>query len=208
MKKYLEETYFINFSNSAIQEFVAKNVEESDTPMEKTTKLYYAVRDGFWYNPLRLSFTQENWQASEQISRNYGHCLDKSNIMIACLRSVDIPARIHLSKVKNHIGVEKIVEKLGTDELTPHGFVEAFLEEKWVKLTPVFNKELCEMLKVHPLEFDGKNDAIFQAFDKNGNQFMEYLEDYGTFADLPLDFIIQKMEEHYPAEILAKVKGM
>lgn len=205
MEEYLQETYFINFSHEAVQQFIAKHTDEKDSLIEKTIKLYYGVRDKFWYHPLRLSFTKTDWQASEQIIRNYGHCIDKSNIMIACLRAIGIPARFHLSKVRNHIGVEKIIEKIGTDELTPHAYVEAFLEDKWVKLTPVFNQELCEMLQVHPLDFDGKNDALFQAFDKNGQQFMEYLEDYGTFADLPFDFVIDKLKTHYPIEILASI---
>jgi hypothetical protein len=61
------------------------------------------------------------------------------------------------------------------------------------------------MLNVEPLEFDGENDSLFQSFDKKGNQFMEYLEYYGSFEDLPLDFIIQKMREHYPEELLSSV---
>lgn len=203
MEEYLKESYFINFSDAAIRQFVAKSIEGDETPTEKTVKLFYAVRDGWWYHPYRLSFEEQNWQASHVAQRRYGHCIDKSNLMIACLRSVGIPARLRLSKVKNHIGVEKIIEKMGTDELVPHANVEVFLAEKWVKMTPVFNQELCSMLGVAPLDFDGKNDALFQAFDKNGNQFMEYLEDYGTFADLPYDFIVKKMEEHYPAEVLA-----
>ena len=27
---------------------------------------------------------------------------------------------------------------------------------------------------------------------------MEYIEDYGTFDDVPLDFMKQNIEEHYP----------
>lgn len=203
MKEYLQETYFIDFSNEAIQQFLQKNIDENDTPMEKTVKLYYAIRDGWRYHPFLLNFAKTNWRASHLMQRDYGHCIDKSNLMVACLRHENIPSRISFAKVKNHIGVEKITEKLGTDELVPHAFAEVFLDEKWLKITPVFNKELCQVLNVEPLDFDGKNDALFQSFDKNGNNFMEYLEYYGTFADLPLDFIIQKMKEHYPAEILA-----
>ncbi|MFT4761779.1 MAG: transglutaminase-like putative cysteine protease [Paraglaciecola sp.] len=205
MKKYLEETYFINFSDASIQQFLEKHLDEENTEMEKVSKLYYAIRDGWWYHPYRLNFEKSTWQASHLMHRKYGHCIDKSNLMIACLRGIGIPARLNLAKVKNHIGVEKIIEKMGTDELVPHAFAEVYLKEKWVKMTPVFNKELCQMLNVEPLEFDGENDSLFQSFDKKGNQFMEYLEYYGSFEDLPLDFIIQKMREHYPEELLSSV---
>ena len=48
------------------------------------------------------------------------------------------------------------------------------------------------------LDFDGENDCLFQAYDDTKGQFMEYLADYGHFADLPFDFIFQNMYEHYP----------
>lgn len=203
MEKYLAETYFINYSDKSIQEFLQKTIDENDTSTEKAVKLYYAIRDGWWYHPYRISFEKPNWRASHTMQRKYGHCIDKSNLMIACLRAIGVPARLNLAKVKNHIGVEKIIEKMGTDELVPHAYLEAFLNERWVKITPVFNKELCSVLNVKPLGFDGENDALFQSFDKSGNQFMEYLEYYGAFEDLPLDFIIQKMRSYYPAAVLA-----
>ena len=34
-------------------------------------------------------------------------------------------------------------------------------------------------------DFDGINDSIFHPFDKSGNKHMEYVEDHGTFTDLP-----------------------
>ena len=67
-----------------------------------------------------------------------------------------------------------------------------------VKATPVFNAELCDKLGVEPLGFDGENDAVFQESDKEGNPFMEYIEDHGTFVDVPLDKITLGMKTHYP----------
>jgi hypothetical protein len=73
------------------------------------------------------------------------------------------------------------------------------LDSKCIKATPAFNKELCELLNVNVLEFDGETDSIFQEFDQTGNQiFMEYLEDYGAFNEVPLAFMFELMKEHYP----------
>ena len=83
--------------------------------------------------------------------------------------------------------------------MVPHGYVEIFLEEKWVKATPAFNKSLCEKLNVHVLEFNGEEDSIFQEYcAENENKFMEYIEDYGTFETNPLDKIETLLLEHYP----------
>ena len=66
-----------------------------------------------------------------------------------------------------------------------------------VKASPAFNQELCERYSVQPLAFDGRTDSIFQEYNEEGSQFMEYLEYYGGFEDVPLKFIFEKWKEHY-----------
>lgn len=196
--EYLTETPFLCFSNDKLKEFAKKVTEDCKTDKEKAIALYYAVRDGWKYNPYRISFRVEDWTASTIFERPDGHCQDKSILLITLARACGIPARLHLAKVKNHIAVEKLTEKFGTNILTPHGYMEFYINEKWVKATPAFNKKLCERMGVSPLEFDGETDSYFQEYDAKGSIFMEYLEDYGTFADVPLDFMKKNIVEHYP----------
>ncbi|SDX15501.1 transglutaminase-like domain-containing protein [Flavobacterium degerlachei] len=200
MKQYTEETFHFDLSNEKIQNAVTfLNSEGPLTEKEFAVKAYLYVRDNWPYYPYRFSLINEDWRASELIAHKRGHCIDKVVILIAILRAVHIPARLGLAKVKNHIAVDQIVEKFGSDVLVPHGYIEMYLDSKWIKATPAFNKELCELLNVHPLEFDGETDSVFQEFDKNGNQeFMQYLQDYGTFNEVPLPFMFQLMKEHYP----------
>lgn len=194
----LSPTYFFNYDHPVIQELVAEFQREELMDKKKAIGLYLKVRDGWRYNPYRISFRKEALQASTIAKQKDGHCIDKAILYIAGLRALDIPARLRLAKVKNHIAVERLTEKFGTNELTPHGMVEVCLDGAWVKATPAFNKELCELIGVAPLEFDGEEDSIFQEFGNSGQEFMEYLEDYGSFEDVPLDFIRKNMEENYP----------
>ena len=113
-------------------------------------------------------------------------------------RSVEIPSRLSFYNVRNHIATERLVAALEKDYLVVHGAAELFLNGKWVKATPAFNKRLCEFLRVDPIEFDGKGDAIFQEYDKAGNVFMEYIHDYGAFDDLPYELFLEELEKHYP----------
>jgi transglutaminase-like putative cysteine protease len=195
---YLSPTYFFDFEREEIQDLVAefKNISLSDK--EITIALYNKVRDTWRYDPYSLSFSKEKYRASEIAKRSKGHCIDKSIVLIACLRAMNIPARIHLAKVKNHIAVDRLIEKFGSNELTPHGMVDVLLNDKWLKISPTFNASLCTMLNVAPLDFDGENDAVLQAFNEEGTQFMEYLEDYGHFEDVPVAFMAQNAREHYP----------
>ena len=70
---------------------------------------------------------------------------------------------------------------MGTDVFSYHGYVEVWLDEKWIKVTPVFNIELCEKVGVAVQEFDGENDSLFQEFDRAGRRHMEYLLDRGVY---------------------------
>ncbi len=215
LTQYLCPTLFFDYESPEIQKIVEKvkvtSREESETSLpakqiKMATALYLLVRDGYRYNPYQISFRPEHYVASSLVTRKEGHCLDKSIILIAGLRALGIPARLRLAKVKNHIGVERLVEKFGTNVMTPHGMVDIFLNGKWVKASPAFNQSLCEKCNVEPLEFDGINDSVFQEYDRTGGQFMDYLEDYGSFEDVPIDFIKQNIVEHYP-EILSLYKG-
>jgi transglutaminase-like putative cysteine protease len=204
---YLNSTYYFDYNTKEIQNLIKEFKTDALTPKEKAIKLYVKIRDTWRYNPYHLSFAEENYKASVIAQKPDGHCIEKSILLIACLRGLEIPARIHLAKVKNHIGVERFMEKFGTDEITPHGMVNLFLEGKWLKVSPAFNKELCQKCNVATLEFDGENDSIFHEFDNIGNKFMDYLEDYGHFEDVPTEFIYSNFKENYP-QIIEKNKGL
>ncbi len=195
---FISPTYYFDYESNEIEEIVQEFRTDALSTKEKAKQLYLKVRDAYRYDPYFLSFSKEHFKASYLAKQKKGHCIDKSIILIAGLRLLGIPARIHLAKVKNHIGVERLTEKFGTNELTPHGMVDLLLDGKWLKVSPAFNKSLCEMCNVEPLDFDGENDSIFQEFNDEGIEFMEYLEDYGHFEDVPLEFMEANAREHYP----------
>jgi hypothetical protein len=100
--------------------------------------------------------------------------------------------------VRNHLTTERLKRVMKTDVFVFHGYTELYLQDSWVKATPVFNLSLCERFGVRPLEFDGRHDSIFHEYDAHGNRHMEYLHDYGQFADLPFDMMVAEFRRHYP----------
>ena len=198
MQEYLKSTEFLNFDNQTVRDFAEKNTLGTTNQIEKSVKLYLAVRDGFQYNPYILDLRKSGLQASDLLKRNHGYCVEKAVLLSASARAVGIPSRLSFYIVKNHIATEKLEKALKKDYLVFHGASEMFLEGKWVKSTPAFNLNLCKYLGVEPLEFDGKTDSVFQEYDKKGNVFMSYLHDYGAFDDLPYDLYLQELREHYP----------
>ena len=181
-----------------IESFTQKVIEEEEHNLNRAIKIYNAIRDGWKYTASKITLSEEDMKATEIYKRQEGNCIEKSVLMIACCRAANIPARLCLAKVRNQNAVENVEQTFGKDYLVPHGYVELWLNEKWVKATPAFNKSLCKRLGVEVLPFDGINDSIFQQYDQKGGIFMEYLEDYGWFDDIPIDYIIEVMRENYP----------
>jgi transglutaminase-like putative cysteine protease len=197
-KEYLEATYYFDFENEAIQKLIAEFKNDKLSDKEKAIGLYTKVRDDWKYDPYTISLSKEKYKSSHIAKKQSGNCVEKSILFISCLRALGLPARLHLAKVKNHIAVERLIEKFGSNELTPHGMVNIYLGDKWLKASPAFNKSLCEKLNVEPLAFDGENDSFLQQYNSEGTRFMEYIADYGHFEDVPLDFMISNLKEHYP----------
>ncbi len=198
---FLQPNDFVDSDHPAIVAWAAAHSTHGATPIDNAVRLYYAVRDGFRYNPWRVHATPDAYRASGVVVRERadgGHCIDKAVLLAACARSVGIPSRLHFANVRNHIGTEELEKKLGTSLLVFHGYTELHLEGRWVAATPAFNKELCEHLNVAPLEFDGRTDSIFQQFDRDGGDFMEYVHDYGSFPGIPFELMIGEWKRYYP----------
>ena len=194
---YLQPTHYLDYHHPAIQQMIDP-FRDLPTLREQAAALYLHIRDGYRYNPYRISLRPEDYRASVIVGHSDAHCVDKAILYVAGLRALGIPARIHLGTVINHIAVERLTEKFGTNELSPHGMVNLYLDGKWLKASPAFNKELCERCQVDPLEFDGTTDSVFQQYNRTGNQFMEYTEDFGHFEDVPVSFMFETMARKYP----------
>ena len=197
---YLQPTFFVDSEHPDIRRFVKNTIGNEIDKTKIAIKLYYAIRDGWRYNPYNIDLHHTAMKASNIFNRTSksGYCIEKACLLNACLRVADIPSRFCFFDVKNHIGVEKLMQVLKTDVLVFHACSEVFLNEKWIKVTPAFNIELCQYLSVPPLEFDGENDSIFQQYDSTGGLFMEYLKDYGSFHDVPHDMFVRLLHQSYP----------
>jgi transglutaminase-like putative cysteine protease len=124
------------------------------------------------------------------LKKGRAFCVGKASLLCSLGRVCGIPSRVGFATVRNHLATKQLLEFLGSDLFVYHGFVEFYLDNKWVKATPAFNIELCKKHKVVPLEFNGKEDSIFHPFNTEKKQFMEYVDDHGTWADIPVDEIV------------------
>ncbi len=197
MNEFLAPGNFIDSSDSGVVEFSKKN-SAGTTDRERAVALYYAVRDGIRYNPFLDFSDPEAFRASAVLKAGQGFCIGKAALLAASARAAGIAARVGFADVKNHLTTPKLAETMGTDLFVYHGYAEVYVEGHWVKATPAFNLALCRKFRVKPLEFDGRSDSIFHAFDEDERRHMEYLRDRGSYADVPTAQIQQAFRETYP----------
>jgi transglutaminase-like putative cysteine protease len=194
---HLAATPAIDTGHPAVQAFAHEHAHGADE-RQRAVSLTLAVRDQFRYDPYRIDLSLEGMRASSVIAQGYGWCVPKATLLAAVARVAGIPARLGFADVRNHLSTERMRETMDTDLFIWHGYAELWLNGAWRKATPAFNLSLCEKFGLHPLDFDGEHDSIYHPFDKAGNRHMEYVNDRGSFDDLPLARITDDFRRLYP----------
>ena len=194
---YLTPTSIIDSDHESVQDYARKIIEDSLDPVDRAVKLYLAVRDGIRYDPYSPFYLAEHYRASNILKRGRSYCVPKASLLCALGRACGLPSRIGFATVRNHLTTKQLLDFMGSDLFVYHGFVEFYLEGKWVKATPAFNRELCLKHQVPPLEFDGHEDSLFQPYNIQNQKFMEYVEYHGTYADVPVATIVSAWERTY-----------
>lgn len=197
LQQYLSPTRIIDSDHPEIRAFAEATIAGARDPIEKAVRLYYAVRDGIWYDPYYPFFLPEHYRASTVLKGGRAFCIPKASLLCAAGRACGIPSRPGFADVRNHLATRQLLEFMGSDIFVFHAFTEFFLEGKWVKATPAFNKELCARHGVEPLEFGGREDSIFQPYNSENRKFMEYVRFHGSFADIPVERIVAAFRETY-----------
>ena len=197
----LAPTTILDFGHPLVKTFLDETGALSyNDPVQRAKMIYYAVRDRIWYDPYSPFHKPEHYRAGNVVKAGRGYCVPKASLLCALGRAVKMPSRIGFATVKNHLATKQLIEHIGTDLFVYHGYVEFFLGGTWVKATPAFNKELCLRHDVVPLDFNGRDDSIFQLYNLKNKRFMEYVEDHGTFSDIPVEKIVNAWEKAYGKE--------
>ena len=197
-QEYLACSEVIDCFTSVIKDKAVFLTGGKGNKTDNAKKLFYFVRDGIKYRiALFQKIDRKQFKASLTLKRGYGFCISKAILLIALCRACEIPARLHLADIRNHRIPEALKKFIGTDILLFHGYADIFINDRWVKVNPAFDIELCRRNNFIPVEFNGYKDALSHPFDTKGRPHIEYLKDRGSFTDLPLDLILQGLKEYY-----------
>jgi len=135
MMKYLEPTAMLNFQDEALQQLV-KQRGWSDLAYEDRIKEIY----DFVRNEIKFGYNRtDDIPASEVLRDGYGQCNTKSTLLMALLRAVGIPCRIHgfLIDKKMQKGALTGITYLLAPSKIVHAWTEVQLHDDWIVLEGV-----------------------------------------------------------------------
>jgi len=200
MEKYLKPTLTIDCDSKSIKQKFQNLTRGQQEITGKAKSLFYFVRDEIKYTFYVPSDLPEHFRASRIMETGEGFCVQKAVLLTALARAAGIPARLHLADIRNHLLPDKPRQMIGTTVVTYHGYSELYVEGKWVKATPAFDLKMCQKNRIIPVEFDGKNDALFHSHNRDGQLHIEYTKDHGCYEDAPLDEIYDGWVRDYRME--------
>jgi transglutaminase-like putative cysteine protease len=199
MAQFLDAGTFIDSDNPAVVAFARKSAAGITDRRAAALRLYSTVRDTVIYDPYLNFADPANYRASSVLAAGRAFCIGKATLLAACARVIGIPARVGFADVRNHLTSRRFYDMIKTDTFMWHSYTELYLDGRWVKATPAFDRALCDRAGIKPLEFDGATDSLFQPFDQAGRRHMEYLKDRGAFADVPFATIKADFIKFYPS---------
>jgi transglutaminase-like putative cysteine protease len=162
--QYLITTPMCDFNHPLVQECVHRVVADGQSEREKATLIFNFVRDS-----IRFSIAFSRSKASQILKKGFGECLTKTNVQVALLRAVGIPARMRWvmaqTKVLTGLVAPFMLRYLRTD--ASHFWTECYLGGRWISCEAMLDKPLYDgMLKQHlitkdqipTINWDGESD--------------------------------------------------
>lgn len=201
---YLKPTYYIDSDSPSIR-LISRKLS-TPHPHETARALFYFVRDKIIYNPYSLFYLPEHYPASRTLEKGEGYCIQKAVLLAALARACSIPARLVFADITNHLMPPKLWKMMRTN-LFYHGYNELYLDGTWIRVTPTFDRGMCERLNLMPVEFDGRHPGTFHSHDLEGRLHIEYTKDHGHFADLPFEKVMDVFKLYYTKQTLNSWKA-
>lgn len=139
--RYLKPTALLDFDHPSIQRLIARRGWRELEPAEAIPRVYDFCRNElrFGYNP-----GSDGMAASAVLGDGFGQCNTKATLLMALLRSLRIPCRLHAVMVDIRLqkgALGKTAYAFAPAEVL-HTWTEVWWEDRWVALEGVILDDL------------------------------------------------------------------
>ena len=194
--EYLQSTELCDSNNEHIVSKAEELAKGAEIPKEASMKVFYFVRD-----QIPFLFCKPELKASNTLAKGGGFCVTKTNLQVALLRAMRIPARYRLLDLSKEVlkGMMPNFLLKTMDTIRFHPWCECYLSGKWIVCETLFDEPLYNAAieagvlsreEVPTIDWDGDNDLKIVT--------PWILEDKGAFASLDDVFRKAQREDHSP----------
>ncbi len=207
MEKYLEKTAMLNYQAQEIADLIKEQKWDDVNEFDKIGAIYDYVQ-----NNILLGYNKYDSLSSTQVlAEGIGQCNTKATLLMALLRAVGIPCRLHgslVTKVFQCGLMPKIMAKLAPP-LIVHTWAEVYFNGKWLSLEGAITDKtyICCLKKMFP-DHEGKFfDYAVAVEDFNNLQIVwkgkstsvqqqAVVEDLGVF-ETPDEFYLKYKQSYH-----------
>ena len=166
MDEYLRPTKLCDCDDAKLMEKAKEIIKGAETPKEAALKVFYFTR-----NEIYFGLDYPDAKASHTLKKGLGFCVTKTNLQIALLRAVGVPARchyVHLTKESLKGFIPRFMyNKLPTAIV--HPWCECYLSGNWVACEALFDEAFYKGVlregfftkeQIPTIDWDGETDLI------------------------------------------------
>ncbi len=203
-ERYLKETAMLNFSSTAIKELIDSKGWREMSEYDRIGAVYDYVQ-----NDIQFGYNASDTLTAEQVlTDGYGQCNTKATLLMALLRSVGIPCRLHAFDVSKDFqkgATSGIISVLAPATIV-HTWAEVLFNGQWLALEGVItDRRYFEAVKRKYGNVQGEfrrcaiavKDISTHYIDWKGEstyvQSIAVVNDYGVF-DSPDDFFAKHVQ--------------
>ena len=197
LEKYLKPSFTIESDHKLIREKADELIRNQEDAIDKAKSLFYFVRDQIKYTIFVQIRHEEDYKATTTLQKAKGYCVQKAVLMTALARATGIPARLGFADIIDRMLPQQYIDIQGTNVTVYHGFVELYLNGRWIMVEPAYDPNACKRYRILPVDFDGEHDAKIHPTDIDGKLHTEYVKFHGSFQDLPHTQIINATKQAY-----------
>ena len=173
MDRYLKCTDMLNYDAPEIVELIDAHGWRDLDEYDKIGAIYDFVQ-----NEIVLGYNKyDNISATQVLKDGIGQCNTKATLLMALLRAVGVPCRLHgtkVTKVFQRSLMPKIMAKLAPEYIV-HSWAEVLYNGEWLSMEGVItDKEYIAGLK--------------KLFPDLGGKFFDYAVAVGDFGNLHIDW--------------------
>lgn len=174
MEKYLHETAMLDFGSEKIAGLIENRKWKDLNEFDKIGAIYDYVQNGI---PLGYN-KYDSLTATQVLEDGYGQCNTKATLLMALLRAVGVPCRLHgtrVTKVFQRSLMPKIMARLAPPYIV-HTWAEVYYSGEWLSLEGVItDKAYISGLK--------------KLFPDSKGKFFDYAVAVEDFCNLQIDWI-------------------